>query len=1092
MKKQVFYESSGKRKKLIRFTFGIFAFVFTAVSGIFLYSLFSFPSVGASKLNDKPIHATSTENTKTHQKSSDTIFAAFYVNYDDSSYASLSRNLDEITWIIPQWISLQKERVVFDPDQRVFELLSEKKSDIAVLPMVQNYTDQKWNIQVLESWIKNKDSRDELVSTLLGIVKGNKFAGVVIDFEEVPSSLQPHLKDFMSVLTKRFHEEGLLVAQAVPLDNPDWDYKFYAENSDYLMLMAYDEHWSVSKPGAIASQKWYESNIKKRLSELDTRKTIVCIGNYGYDWSDKETEAKELSFQETVLSARDSDAALEFDSETRNPHFEFEEEDGSYHRVWFLDAVTAFNQMKLASRFKPAGFAIWRLGSEDPSLWKIIDSDISELNPENLRYIRYGYDIDFEGTGEILKVVAQPEEGERSFELDQEGFIKNEIYVKIPSSYVIQRTGDHPGWVALTFDDGPDPIWTPKILDILKQENVKASFFIVGANGEQNPGLVRRIVEEGHDIGNHSFTHPNMGKVPLKITDLELNATQRLIQSLTGRGTILFRPPYFGDAEPQTPDEVEPIVEASRLGYIAVGLHIDPEDWKTPGAETITERVIDAILNPSEDENKRGQIVLLHDSGGDRSQTVEALPKIIETLKSKGYKFVTVSELAGISQQQSMPEVPPHETVITKADELAFSSIWIFGKALNAVFVLGILLGIARLGLMLILLLKKKYKGGETSGYLPLVSIVIPAFNEEKVIVKTLRSIFRQDYPNFEIIVVDDGSTDRTSEVIRESFSDERLFVFRIENSGKAEALNYGIRRAKGEIVITLDADTVFATETVKNLVSHFRDKKVGAVAGNAKVGNRINLMTKWQAVEYITVQNMEKRAMSAVNAITVVPGAVGAWRREAIEEAGLFQADTLAEDQDLTIRVRKLGYRIVYAEDAIAFTEAPDSFRGFIRQRFRWCFGTLQCMWKHREILFNKTYGTYGLLAMPNVLIFHIIFPLIAPLMDFVFFVSLAFWGFYWIFHSNEFSPLDVSSLFFYYGFFLIVDAVSALPAVLFEPSERKGIVLNLFTQRFGYRQMMYFVVLKSIKIAFEGVLVGWNKLERKATVLESYEAGS
>ncbi|PYT01255.1 MAG: polysaccharide deacetylase, partial [Acidobacteria bacterium] len=407
--------------------------------------------------------------------------------------------------------------------------------------------------------------------------------------------------------------------------------------------------------------------------------------------------------------------------------------------------------------------------------------------------------------------------------------------------------------VALTFDDGPDSTWTPRVLDILKKERVPAAFFIIGEYGQENPDLVRRIVADGHDIGNHSYTHPNLGEIPGRITDLELNATERLIESLTGRSTILFRPPYFGDAEPTTSDEVEPIVRAKRLGYLTVGLHVDPDDWATPGADEIVKRTIEGVTNNSGDSDQRGQIVLLHDGGGDRSQTVEALPRIIETLRARGYRFVTVSELAGLQQTQTMPAVHERHDLFARGDAIAFYMLSTGGWLMRWTFLIGIMLGIGRLLFIGALALaqrirsrrRERARAGE--GYEPFVSVIVPAYKEERVICKTIESLLASDYPSFEVIVVDDGSPDRTSEVVCERFGgDARVRLFKKENGGKAEALNHGLAHAGGEIVVGLDADTVFAPHTLRALARRFADPAIGAVAGNAKVGNRINLVTRW------------------------------------------------------------------------------------------------------------------------------------------------------------------------------------------------------------------------------------------------------
>ncbi len=1104
----VFYEPKGKRWKRIRIVGFSTALIICAFLGVFLYSLFITPFMPDFQIRAKTIVPQGNEPPTIETGAADVQIPAnvidknsarpktiaFYVNYDDTSYASLKRNIQAIDWLSPEWIRLQdgSEPLVLDFDAKVLELIHKEKPSMPILPLVQNYKDEVWNSQILARAVATKEARQKLIDALSKVVEENKFAGLTIDLEEVPKASQANLFEFMKSLHTAFHARGWLVAQAVPFDNPDWNYQAYAGFSDYLMLMAYDEHWSTGTAGAVASQNWFDSLLAKRMKELDPQKTIVCIGNYGYDWSSKHKEAKEVSFQEAVLAARDSEANIVFDAAAKNPNFSYDEEDGSHHTVWFLDATTAFNEVKTSRQYQPFGYALWRLGSEDPSLWDVFGGEkTANPNAENLKTIRYGYDIDFEGTGEILQVSSEPHEGSRVLGFDASGSIASESFTAIPSSYVIQRTGDHPGMVALTFDDGPDPQWTPEVLDVLKRENIAATFFIVGSYGQENPGLIKRIVSDGNDIGNHSFTHPNMGEIPTSVTTVELNATQRLIQSLTGRSTTLFRAPYFGDAEPQTPDEVEPIVEAKHLGYITVGLHIDPDDWATPGTDVIARRVVDGITNQSNDEDIRGQVVLLHDGGGDRSQTVEALPKIIETLKAKGYQFVTISQLAGISQEKTMPLIAENQAVITRADDVTFGMFWFFDKTMKWLFWLGIVLGTGRLFFVAMLAMRTRWlKKRKDSGgaFEPFVSIIVPAFNEEKVVAKTIKSLLKSDYSNFEILVVDDGSTDATSRVVRENFAgDSRVQLFTLPNGGKANALSFGLKRATGEIIIGLDADTVFMPETIGELASKFADAEVGAVAGNAKVGNRLNMITKWQALEYITSQNLDRRAFASLNAITVVPGAVGAWRRDALEEAGGFESNTLAEDQDLTLRVRMLGYKIAYAENAVAYTEAPDSFRGLAKQRFRWSFGTLQCMWKHRSALFNRKYGALGWVAMPNVWVFQILFPLVAPLMDLMFVWTLIGYVLQRLEHPHEFLASHFTEVAFYYVFFLVVDVSAAAVGFTFERHEDWKLLRWLPVQRFGYRQVMYFVMLKSVKTAVAGAIVGWNSVERKATVTEN-----
>lgn len=1016
----------------------------------------------------------------------------FYVNWDDSSYHSLKSHLAQLDWVVPQWIRLQSGgEAVSEIDPHDLQMIRRQRPDIPILPMIHNSNDGVWDVPALANALADRVSRRRVIDFLTQFVEANDFQGVCVDFEHAPAASQPNLLLFMQELRLRFQSYNWLVTMIAPFDDPAWDYRAYAATTDYLMLAAHDEHWARDDPGSVCGQSWFEATLAERMRELDGAKTIVCIGAYGYDWS-PGGEPTGMTFQDAMLKARDSKTRIVFDPMTRNPYFYYEDEGGAQHTVWFLDAVTAFNQIRLSRAFHPAGFALWRLGSEDPSLWAVfgnaqLDMEAPEAS-ENLREIGYAYDVDLRGMGEILQVEAEPEAGRRAVDVDtSRGLITDERYTAIPSTYVIHRTSYSPGLVVLTFDDGPDPRWTPRILDILKREEVPAAFFIIGQNGLSHPALVKRIAAEGHDIGNHTYLHQNSSGVSEPIIDLELNLTQRLIESITGRSTRLFRSPYSNDTEPDTIDGIKIIHRAERLGYVTIGSRVDPKDWTLPGAEELVKRVINGVTHP--DPDVHGQVVLLHDSGGDRSQTVEALPRLIQELRARGYRFVTVSELAGLTQDQTMPPARPEHRLFTMANRITFYSLANIGWGIHWLFIFGIALGLARIfflgAIALLQKLRRRRPITTAEPREPFVSIIVPAYNEERVIAQTVRSLLSSDYPNFEVIVVDDGSSDRTREVAREHFGDEpRVQLLTQPNLGKAEALNVGWRRARGEIIVALDADTIFMPATIGALVRRFDDPQVGAVAGNAKVGNRINMVTRWQALEYVTAQNLDRRAFTKLNCVFIVSGAVGAWRRDLLELLGGFSSDTLAEDQDLTIRVRKSGYRVEYAEDAVAWTEAPDTVRTLARQRLRWSFGTLQCMWKHRDALFRRRYGALGFVAMPNVWIFQIFFPLISPLIDLTIVWTLFIALLERLGQPAEYASANLNRALFSYLLFFAVDLLASAFAFLLEKREQWSLLWRLFLQRFCYRQVMFYVIIKSTLMALRGVNVGWGKIERKATV--------
>ncbi len=1028
--------------------------------------------------------------------------AAFYVNWDDSSYASLRRNVGQLDWFIPEWARLSPDGtdgpLRVELDLRALDLVRRERPQAHILPLLQNFHDGAWDGPLVQRVLGSDATRAALLRSLLDLLSRQGFGGVVVDFEEVDAESQPALLRFLAEMHAAFALHGWQLGEAVPFDDDDWAYPAHAAVTDYLFLMAYDQHSAESPPGPVAAQGWFERLLEARLQQLDPAHVMVCLGGYGYDWTlgppNLKKTAQVVSFQESLRVAHDSEAPVRFDPDSKNPTVSYQDEDGARHQVWFLDAVTAYNEMQAASG-RVAGFALWRLGGEDPSLWQVFGAADKAPPKEGAQEITFPYDVEFDGTGELLQVGAEPRPGRRELSLRTVGpavFINNERYLELPSSYMIRRSGDSPGLISLTFDDGPDRRYTPAILDILRREGVKATFFIIGEEGAREPGLLRRIVEEGHDLGNHTYTHPNLGEATPLVTDLELNATQRLIEAVTGRATTLFRPPYFGDAEPQTPDEVAPLVQAQHLGYVTIGVRIDSNDWALPGADAMLRTVMTLAAR---DPDERGNVVLLHDGGGDRSQTVAALPGIIAGLRQQGLRLVPVSQLAGLTQDQAMPKVTQAERFFEVSDTLFFRAVSASAWAIRWIFVLGLFLGLLRILFITVLAFIQRFGGrgrkteaaaaAAASSARPLVSVLVPAYNEEKVILRTIESLLGSTYPEFEILVIDDGSKDGTYKVVKERFGNEpRVRAFTKPNSGKAESLNFGLTQARGEIIVGLDADTLFPPEVLGELVRPFADPRVGAVAGNAKVGNRINLVTRWQAMEYISSQNLDRRAFDLLNCITVVPGAVGAWRRSVLAELGGFASETLAEDQDLTLKVRRRGYRIAYAEKAIAYTEAPDTLRALAKQRFRWSFGTLQCMWKHRDALLRPRYGALGFFAMPNVWIFQILFPLFAPLVDLLLLGALGWALLERIEHPAAHALSQLQPVLFYYAFFLAVDWLSAALSFFLERGEQKSLLFWFVLQRVCYRQIMYYVMLKSVYAALRGGLVGWGQLERKATV--------
>jgi len=1014
---------------------------------------------------------------------------AFFVNWDDNSWVSLKRNVASIDTLTAEWLHLDdaQGRIGIDDlhrQQQVLQYVRARRPNMPILALINNFHDNIWDSARLKAMLADPVARTRNIDGIVAFVQQWHLQGVNIDYESVPKESQGPLLSFMQELYARMHPAGLLVTQSVPLDDEDFRFKALSEAVDYLVLMAYDEHASDNEAGPIASQEWFIAGLKQRLRGVAADKLVVGIGSYGYDWPHGKTTAEELSFQDALRLAADSEDPIELDGDSGNPAFTYIDEHNATHDVWFLDAVTAFNQIKAASRLSPRGYALWRLGSEDPDIWQVLakPAALDAAIATGLQTLSFGYDLDYEGKGEILRVVGTPETGQRTVNYDPDiGLLTDDEVQKFPRGYVIQRWGfNNNHAIALTFDDGPDAQFTDQILDILRDKKVKATFFVIGENAESNPELIDRIYAEGHEIGNHTYTHPNIADVSEKRTALELSATERLIESRLGHRSLLFRPPYAEDVEPETPDQVRPLVFTSSLGYYSVGMQIDPDDWQRPPAQEIIKRVLEQA------ESGVGNVVLLHDAGGDRGETVAALPALIDALRARGYPLVTISDLLNVPRDAVMPVLHEKFDLGVTLENYGFGLINQVGRILRSLFILGITLGIFRFVVIGVLALYRgKHRITAIADHMPRVSIVVPAYNEEQLITRTIDTLLGSQGVHFEVIVVDDGSTDRTAAVVRERIANEpRVRLLTQANAGKAAALNTGIAVANEEIIIALDADTLFNKDTVARLAAHFNDPKIGAVAGNAKVGNRINLLTRWQALEYVTAQNLDRRAFEQLNCITVVPGAVGAWRRRAIVAAGGFLGDTLAEDADLTMRMVRHGYRIVYDPRALAYTEAPQTFGAFVKQRFRWMYGTLQACWKHRDILLRRNGGTLGCIALPNVIVFQIAFPLVSPVMDF----TMLWTAFEALLNYAQHPASGLSSGFwhtlYYYGVFLALDMSTALIAYLFEPDEDWRLLPWLPLQRFCYRQLMYYVAIRSFLSALEGPHVGWGRIQRYGSV--------
>ena len=1047
-----------------------------------------------------------------NKKTTRFIRAAFYTPWDKTiTYTTLENYASKINVLFPEWFFINDQnnlQIINITNTKVVDIMRNK--GVKIMPMLSNFnTNTKdFDGKILHDILNNPTKQKQFIQNLTDTLLKYKFDGINIDFEELTEKTNEPLTAFQQNLYKALHAKGLTVTQDITVGNNDYDFSKLIEYNDYIVLMAYDQHNENTKPGPISAEKWVEKMVDLAADNMQSNKIILGLAGYGYDWKLNPLEwddekVKSINYNEAIDKAKISNAQIDYDDDSYNLHYTYDEQLTDVenkkiikHEVWFNDAATIFNFMRFSDEYGLAGTALWRLGNEDARMWKFYNRALDNLAIKKRPFdfsslqtipVNPNQKPTAIGEGELLNIIYTPKPGKIKIDIDSaDQLISEQDYQQLPSGYVYQKFAEDttpigPGHkIILTFDDGPSSEYTPHILDILKKENIKATFFVVGLEGEKNINILKRVYNEGHEIGNHTFTHHNLALMSPSRAMWELKTTRLLIEAATGRTTLLFRAPYNADSQPETYEELEPLAIGKNDNYITVGESIDPNDWDTDNVDSIVDRTIRLA------ETNKASIILLHDAGGDsREATVQALPRIIAYFKERGCKFTTVAELMGKTRDDVMPKVN-RTWEMRVSTYFAIATNWI-SNLVFALFLVGIFLSISRMLFMAILAWRQQHheKNIKNIPVQGLVSVIIPAYNEEVNAVNTINSLLQQDYPQLEFVFVDDGSKDNTLKVVTEAFANNsKVTIVTKPNGGKASALNTGIENAKGEYVVCIDADSQFKHDAITQLMYMFNtnasankdEDKVAAVAGNVKVGNEINMITRWQSIEYITSQNFDRRAFDYLNCITVVPGAIGAFKKDVIIEAGGFTTDTLAEDCDLTIRILRLGYVVRNCTDAISYTEAPETLTQFFKQRFRWSYGVMQCFWKHRDTFFNKEYKYLGLVSMPNILIYQILLPFLAPLADLLLIISLIAAGLSII-------PASPAHIILYYLIFSIVDIAGAALAFAFEKEDYRKLWW-MIPQRLVYRQLMYFILIRSFNNALKGELQAWGALKRTGNV--------
>ena len=798
------------------------------------------------------------------------------------------------------------------------------RNGATALAVVSNYDGTAFDGGRAAAVLASSSARRRLVGALVGEVGRRGWDGIVLDLERLPASARARYPALVADLNRAAGDRPVLVA--VPARDPDnpgpddgYDLAALGAAADQIVLMAYDEHPAGGAPGPVAGLPWVRRTLAAATAAIPAEKVLLGVAGYGYAWTGPGP-ARDLTAADGATLAAQPGSTADFDPVEQE--WRVRTADGT--EAWYSDARSTAVRAALVAEQHLAGIALWRLGTQDPAALTALP-----FPPRRPTGVLPG------GTAQVVRAT---------------------------------------GLVALTFDDGPDPRFTSQILDILRRHHVPATFFVIANQAQDHPDLLRREVQGGHVVANHTYSHLDLTTMPKARAEAEILGGAAVVEGITGRKPALFRAPY-GDGDSKATTEGGDAL-AIDLGMHPVRWTDDSVDWRRPGVDAIVDKVLAGASTST--------VVLMHDGGGDRSQTVAALPRIIEGLRSQGYAFTTVDRLQA---DLTSPYLPRTGT---------------FSRARGVGIIAGFRLQLAGrhvllalLGLIVALSLWRLLAGGTLalshrrrarrrrgrSGLREAVSVtvIIPAHNEERVLAKTLGALDLVRGPGVEVIVVDDGSSDATAEIAG-AFP---VRLIRQRRGGKAAALNTGVAAAAGEIIVVLDADTVLDPDFLDTVVPHFSDPALGAVAGNVKVGNRRSFLARLQALEYIVSLDIDRRTQDVLGVVAVVPGAAGAFRRAALADVGGYPDDTLVEDADLTVTLLRGGWRIHYEPAAVAYTEAPEALADVLRQRRRWAFGTVEVLAKHAGSMLRRSEGRVGLLGLPWMLLSQVLLPLGGPLAD-------------------------------------------------------------------------------------------------------------
>ncbi|APG45610.1 glycosyltransferase [Phaeobacter porticola] len=856
-----------------------------------------------------------------------------------------------------------------------------------------------------------------------------------------------------------------------------------SELPDRVILPAVQNSYRLSiYEESPAPLDWFRSVLERARSAIPSEKLVIGLASGGVHWTTGSQVPEFISYADAMSQADQYGAFAGYAPDKGHGLISYMDADGERNMIWYLDAVSHYSQLLSLAEAGIDGVAIWGLGQEDPSIWPLLAKPdiLSDEAFDTLSEIDLGSFVSYRGTGPFLRFDQTEVLGHRHVTRDSETLmVIDAVAQPLPTPVIGERYGSLPDKsILLTFDDGPAQDHTQEVLDILKDAEVPATFFMVGNQMFEQKNVVNALADSEFDFGLHTFSHPQLDRTSPARVQVELALQSRIFSWLTGRTPVVFRAPYMRGPGPLEGDLARRLKTIVDQRYHLLGADIVPPDWRSLNPQQLVDYTLEAL-------DGTGQVLLMHDGGGERSNTIDALRLLLPELKARGYQFLTLNQaMAGFGT--------PYETrQITKLDPfeaLAFTGVGNSATWVAFVVPFAVLLGVIRALILFVMAIRSRRADRadlrhRTGDFSAPVTVVIPAYNEEKSILKTIYSVLDSDYPNLSVLVVDDGSTDATHALVTKTYKNNpSVQILRQPNGGKWKAANLAFSHVTTDYVVAIDADTIVAPDAIRRLMQPLRNPNVGAVAGKIMVGNSKNLLTKLEKLEYTVAQNIDRRAYETINAIMVVPGAFGAWRTEAVRRCGYYSSQTLAEDTDLTISLLEKGYEVRAADRAYAYTEAPASVGTLMKQRMRWSIGILQSAWKHRRTI-RKGHAV-GLVGLTDLVVFGVIMPLLGPIIDLLLVLMLV--RFVSSFDGTTFNAFTVRD-YAVLAIFLalpLLEMVMADFAVRSEPSTPRSMVFLLLLNRLIYRQLLIINVYRSLWRILTGRLTGWHKLRRFGSV--------